>query len=177
MITLPVLLLLIKIVNIQKFTIQIKIHEGLRREVYMDTTGNRTVGIGFNLERRDAPIRLQAVGANYHEVVTGGYVLTKDQIVLLLEMDIKDAEKAAIDLVSNYDELDDVRQRVVVDMIFNLGVRGFSNFLNTRKYIVRGEFGKAADNMMRSKWARQVKGRAKILSNMMRTGDDIYELN
>ena len=174
-ITLLFLLGLLINMDVAKFKTQIKIHEGLRREVYMDTTGNRTVGVGFNLERMDAPSRLQHVGASHHEIVTGGSLLTEDQINEMLMADIKDAERAAIDLVSNYEELNDVRQRVVVDMIFNLGARGFSKFVNTRKYISRGEFVKAADNMMRSLWARQVKGRARILSDMMRFGEDIYE--
>lgn len=162
--------------NVDKLKTQLKIHEGYRREVYMDTTGNRTVGIGFNLERMDAPAVLKMVGADYHEVVTGAYILSREQIEQILDIDIEEFEPYARDLISNYDELDEVRQRVVMDMIFNLGVRGFGKFVNTRKHIVAGNYDKAASNMMRSLWAKQVKGRARILSEMMRNGEDVYDL-
>jgi lysozyme len=161
--------------DLNKFIKQLKIHEGIRREVYHDTTGNRTIGVGFNLERMDAPDRLRSVGADYHKVVTKQSTLTDEQIEQLLALDITDAETQIYDLIPNYDQLNDVRQRVVLDMFFNLGKRGFREFINTRKFIVTGEYEKASHNMLRSKWAEQVKGRATKLASMMKTGEEVYD--
>lgn len=162
--------------NTDKLIGQLKLHEGYRAKTYMDTTGHPTVGIGFNLDRSDAEVRLRSVGADYHAVLNGESELTDEQAAELLKQDIEQAEKDAQRLVFVYDELDDVRQRVIVDMVYNLGAYGFSKFKTTIKYICHGNYDKAADNMLKSKWATQVKGRARILASMMRRGEDIYDL-
>jgi GH24 family phage-related lysozyme (muramidase) len=162
--------------DFQKLAQQLRLHEGYRSKVYLDTVGHPTVGIGFNLDRDDAEVRLRSVGANYHDVVTGKYELSKDQAKELLKYDVEKAESDARRLVFVYDELNDVRQRVIVDMVYNLGAYGFSKFKNTIRHICNGDYEKASDNMLKSKWARQVKGRAKVLANMMKYGEDVYEL-
>ncbi len=159
-----------------KLTNQLRKHEGIRHKVYVDTTGHRTIGIGFNLERMDAPAIVKSVGADYKDVVSGDYVLSYEQVGMLLSHDLKDIESQAETLIDNWQELSDVRQRVIVDMIFNLGYEGFRKFKNTRKHIMNGDFDKAASNMMQSLWAKQVKGRARILASMMRDNEDIYDL-
>jgi len=75
-------------------------------------------------------------------------------------------------------DLDEVRQRVVLDMAFNMGYRALS-FKNTIRCVILAEYDKAADNMMLSKWADDVGDgpgkqfdRAERLSLMMRTGED-----
>ena len=69
-----------------------------------------------------------------------------------------------------FPNLDQVRQDVLIDMAYNLGFFGLSTFKNTLAYIANGNYDKAADNMLKSKWATQVKGRAEELAEMMRTG-------
>jgi GH24 family phage-related lysozyme (muramidase) len=160
----------------QKFTKQIKKHEGVKTKVYTDNPGHRTIGIGFNLERDDAEQRLRKVGANYQDVLHGRYELSNSQMQMLVEMEVDELEVSARRIVGNYDELDDVRQRVVVDMIFNLGAYGFSRFKSTIKHIEHGEFIEASKNMGHSLWARQVKDRAIVLASMMKYGVDTYDL-
>lgn len=73
-------------------------------------------------------------------------------------------------------DLDPARRRVLCNMAFNLGVgtpggtKGLLGFKNTLGMIQRGEYAKAADGMLASRWASQVKGRAVRLANTMRTG-------
>lgn len=69
-------------------------------------------------------------------------------------------------------ELDDVRQRVLLDMGFNLGVWGLMKFRKTLGHVQAHNFEHASIEMLDSKWAEQVGGRAKALSQMMRTGKD-----
>ena len=159
-----------------KFWKQIKIHEGVRRKVYLDTTHHRTVGVGFNLERQDAEKVLRSVGANYQDVVRGEYNLSNEQMRLIFEHDLKVLEDEARRAVSNYDELSDIRQRVVCDMLFNLGLPKFLKFKTTISHIENKRFDSAADNMLASKWATQVKDRARMLANMMRYNQDVYDL-
>ena len=160
--------------DIKKLREQLDIHEGIRSKVYTDTTGHRTIGIGFNLERSDAPQIIKSIGADYSKVLSGKQTLTAKQIHKLLDYDINQLESQARNLVSNYDSLNDVRQRVVLDMIFNLGVHGFRKFKATRGAIESKQYGLAARRMRNSLWYRQVKSRGRHLCKMMETGQDVY---
>ena len=162
--------------DVNKLVGQIRLHEGFKGKTYLDSTGHPTIGIGFNLSRGDAETRLRSVGANYQDVLDGTYTLSREQAEALLKHDLDELESAARKIVFVYDDLDDVRQRVIMDMIFNLGAYGFSQFKDTIRYICRGKYGKAADSMVDSMWAKQTKRRARMLAEMMRYGEDVYDL-
>ena len=66
--------------------------------------------------------------------------------------------------------LDDVRYRVLVNMVFNMGIAGLLKFQNTLALIQAGKYDEAAAQMLDSKWATQVGARAQRLATMMRTG-------
>jgi lysozyme len=55
-------------------------------------------------------------------------------------------------------------------MVYNLGIDGLMKFKRTLALIENGQYDNAADAMMQSKWATQVKGRAVELSKQMRLG-------
>jgi lysozyme len=88
----------------------------------------------------------------------------------MLDNDIKRAEKSC-SMLGFYPELSEVRQAVVVDMVFNLGLRSFLTFEKLRNAIEHREWQRAAEEMIRSKWAGQVGPRAKRLANMMLTNE------
>ncbi|KQW79698.1 glycoside hydrolase family protein [Brevundimonas sp. Root1279] len=67
-------------------------------------------------------------------------------------------------------KLDPVRRRVLHNMAYNLGVEGLLGFKNTLGFVQTGQYGRAADGMLASKWARQVGQRAVRLAQQMRTG-------
>lgn len=123
--------------------------EGLRAFPYTDTVGKLTIGVGRNLTDR---------GLSPDEVE---YLLTKDiarciaEVQLALPWTLK---------------LDGVRQDVLTNMCFNLGIPGLLKFTNTLRHIKNGEYALAADAMLRSLWARQVGSRATRLATAMRTG-------
>ena len=126
----------------------IKKHEGLRLKVYDDSEGIATIGVGRNLE---------AVG------------ITES---MAMEMLAEDMESVFTDLSRYqwYNGLNEARQAVVENMMFNLGSARFSGFKKTLKYISDGDFLAASKEMLDSKWARQVGNRADELSLMMETG-------
>lgn len=127
----------------------IKAHEGYSAVPYRDTVGILTVGYGRNLED---------VGINEQEA---------DR---LLRNDVYGLERSILNLIPKYYALSDNRRSVIVNMAFNLGIPRFSQFIKTIDYINRGLFAEASIEMLDSKWSRQVKGRAKYLSEMMRRG-------
>jgi len=135
---------------VQKCIGKLMIHEGFRGKVYRCSAGILTVGYGRNLEDRG---------------------LSKEESLYLLENDtvdsIKQCEKH---LGTVYTELDDVRKMVLVMMAFNMGIHGLLGFKKTLSFIRQKDFENASKEMLNSRWAAQVKGRAKELSEMMRTG-------
>lgn len=91
----------------------------------------------------------------------------------MLENDIREFESNARLLFPWWKDLDDVRQRVVIDMMFNLGTEGFLKFTKTIKFLEQGKFEEASREMLDSDWANEIGDRAQRLSTMMRTGVDV----
>jgi len=135
----------------EKLVDQLIEHEGLELQPYECTAGKLTIGIGRNLDDRG---------------------ITEDEARFLCNNDIEIVES---ELARNFpviDRLDDVRCRVLLDMAFNIGVPRLSAFRKMWGALEEGDYRRAAMEMLDSKWARQVKGRAKRLSKMMETGKD-----
>jgi lysozyme len=133
-----------------KLRAQLQRHEGVRLRPYRDTVGKLTIGCGRNLDD---------VGISAGE---SDVLLTND------------IDRAVHGLVVRYPDwfpaLDPVRQAVLVNMAFNLGLSGLAGFVRTLDCVARGQFADAADRMLQSKWAKQVKGRATELAAQMRSG-------
>jgi lysozyme len=83
---------------------------------------------------------------------------------------VDEAESAVRAMLSWISALDPVRQAVLVNMAFNLGVEGLLDFHKMLAAVEHHQYGQASDEMMDSLWAAQVKGRAAELAAMMRTG-------
>lgn len=124
-------------------------HEGLRLRAYIDTRGKVTVGVGRNLSD---------VGLSLGEAMD------------LLDHDLAGTIGAMEHAFPWFPRLDGMRQRVLVDMAFNLGTDGLRNFPLFLEAVRTGDYDEAANEMLNSQWATQVKGRAIRLARMMRTG-------
>lgn len=134
---------------------QLRLHEGERLKPYRCTAGKLTIGIGRNLEDRG---------------------ITAEESAYLLGNDIDGFYAALLKALPWVANLDEVRQRVLLDMAFNLGIVGLLGFKNTLATIQAGNYAKAGPMMLQSKWAGQVGKRAERLSTMMVTGKDPREL-
>lgn len=126
----------------------LKQDEGKRAQPYLDTLGHWTVGYGHNLEARP---------------------LSDAAMQQILEDDMAGAE-ADCRRLPWFDGLDDVRQAVIVNMAFNLGLAGLAGFRKMIAALIEGRYAEAAAEMLDSRYARQVGARAKRLAEMMRTG-------
>ncbi len=123
--------------------------EGRRLLPYLDTAGKITIGVGRNLT--DIGISL-------------------DECSAMLESDIARAERGLDRRLPWWRSLNDVRQRVLLNMAFNLGLAGLSTFEATLAAIREARFADAAAGMRASLWARQVGQRAERLARMMESG-------
>lgn len=122
-------------------------HEGIRTKPYRDTVGKLTIGVGRNLDD---------VG------------IFDNEIRLMLINDIARATQNCRDHIDFFNSLDTVRQNVLINMCFNLGINGLLKFHNTLQAIKEGRYTDAAEDMLASKWAEQVGKRAVELSKLMK---------
>lgn len=145
--------------------------EGLELKVYKDTLGIDTIGAGRNL--RDRPLtvaQLQHLGlSDMQDLYDNGITLYGARYILRIDVDI--AERELITAHSCVEFLNAPRQMVCVNMAFNLGVPRLKLFINMWSAIHRKDYDRAADEMLDSRWAKQVKSRATRLSDIMRTGE------
>lgn len=118
---------------------------------YPDSLGYLTIGVGHLIDKRK--------GGRLDDAV----------IDLQLELDMDRAEAIAKSY-SWYASLNDVRQNVIVDIIFNMGKAHFDQFHNAQLWIERGDYEHGAQELANSLWAKQVGQRATKLIEQFRTG-------
>lgn len=143
--------------------------EGVRLRAYKDTKGKWTIGIGHNLDDcGTAPLTRSKA-----DVLANG--INQAEIDQLFAHDIAETEADLDGYIPWWRSLDPVRQRVLLNMCFNMGwgagtPHGLHTFVNTLGMIQRKEYARAADAMLLSAWAKEVGMRANRLSAMMRNG-------
>lgn len=154
---------------------QLILHEGERLAAYLDTLDNWTIGSGYNLTARGthdlAAICKRAFPSELSQVT-----VTHEESRLVLAADIVRVEAATRVHWPFYDQLDPIRQRVPLDMAFNMGFRALG-FKNAIAAVERRDYSTAVKELYKSKWARQVDGtshfgRCDRLAQMLLTGLD-----
>lgn len=133
----------------QELLAQLRRHEGFEGKPYKDTVGKLTIGYGRNLDD---------VGINR---VEGELLLANDVAKVLAQ-----AERT----FPWFKNVSPARQNVILNMIFNLGLEKFKLFRQTLAAMESGNADLAAERMLNSLWATQVKGRATELAEQYRTG-------
>jgi lysozyme len=131
---------------------QLKGDEGVVPHAYQDHLGFWTIGVGRLIDKRK------------------GGSLRPDEISYLLNNDIDDRINELNRRLPWFQNLDDARKGVLVNMSFQMGVDGLMGFKNTLKLVEQGKYENAAHAMLQSLWAKQTPERAKRMSEQMRTG-------
>ncbi|WP_300379654.1 glycoside hydrolase family protein [Henriciella sp.] len=126
--------------------------EGFVPHAYRDSEGLLTIGIGRLIDK------------------SRGGRITEDEAFFLLNRDLDRFEAELDAKLPWWRTLDDVRQRVILNMAFNLGVGGLLKFEKMLAAVKAERWQDAAYEMLDSHWSRQVGARAERLSKMMRTG-------
>ncbi len=146
-------------------------HEGMVLTVYKDSLGIDTIGIGRNLKDRGiSREELDYLDIPNMEVVHEHGISEADARYLALN-DIAIVENELCRVHNCVENLDSVRQLVLMDMAFNMGVPRLCKFVKMWNAIHEEKWEAASREMLDSKWARQVGRRAKILSDAMASGE------
>lgn len=101
--------------------------------------------------------------------VTPDSTRTREQAERRLEQHIIEGEAALAAALPWYKDASFVTRTVLLNMAFNMGLKGLLGFKNTLRYVQNKDYEKAAHNMTLSLWYRQVGSRAKELVERMRT--------
>lgn len=135
--------------NYQAIRDMLILDEGIRLKPYIDTVGKPTIGVGRNLED---------VG------------ISKDEAMLLLDNDINGAISDLDKLLPWWRSMSDIRQQVLINMCFNLGILRLMGFKKALAAMEAADYATAANEMETSGWYHQVGGRAIRLVSLMRNG-------
>lgn len=135
-------------------------HEGYVREIYLDTEKLPTFGVGHLVTELD-PEYTWPVGSP----------VTDERILQAFHDDFMVALKDAQELFDDFNSHSLTVQRVLVNMAFNLGRTRLGKFKNMIAAVNDKDYSRAADEMIDSRWYRQVGRRSKELVEMMKTAN------
>src|SRR5438128_9461354 len=138
----------------------VQLHEDLRLHPYRDSQGFWTIGWGRNLDalglRRPEVLRLLQEGK-----------FTEPQALEMLLADLSRTVQALTQAVPCFSRLSPVRQAVLLDMAYNLGINRLLQFKEFLACVAARRWTEAGAAMLDSKWARQVGQRAHRLKAML----------
>lgn len=127
----------------------VKLHEGYRARAYQDTVKVWTIGYGTNLQELE---------------------ITEELATEWLYDKLRQAEVSARGYPW-FNNLNQARKDVVVEMLYNLGLPRFDKFKDLKAALSVSNFDAAAREMLDSTWAVQVGVRADRLAQQMLSGE------
>ena len=126
---------------------QIKDHEGFRSTVYQCTEGYDTIGYGFAIKDLE---------------------LDEDIADLILMRKLSKLQLRIESAFGWFFNSPKEVQDVVVNMCYQMGLSGFSQFKKTIYYLETEQYEEAADEMLDSLWHKQTPSRSQELSDVIR---------
>ena len=144
--------------DIEQLRLELEDDEGIKYEIYHDHLGYPTFGVG-HLVRESDPEHGMPVGTPIDEA----------RVAEAFEQDVETVLEDCCRLYSDFDELPEEVQRIVANMMFNLGYPRLSAFRGMKAGVDARDWDKAADEMVDSRWYNQVTNRAERLVNRMRS--------
>lgn len=142
-------------VNIDKLKKRLELKESNKLSAYQDSEGYWTIGIGHLIDAKK------------------GGSISIDTSYFILNEDIEAKCRDLNNYLPWYKNLDDVRQRVMIELCFNLGIQGLLGFHRTLDCIEHGNYEEAAIHLLGSKAAKQTGNRYEELADMLMQGTDL----
>jgi len=142
--------------DIDKLREELKIDEGVKYEIYLDHLSLPTCGVGHLIKDTDPESGLPV-----------GTKIEEERVNELFDQDIQVTIQECKYLYNDFDDLPEEAQRVIANMMFNLGRPRLSRFLKMKQHVDNRDFASASEEMKDSKWYRQVTNRAQRLCDRM----------
>ena len=144
--------------DLNKLQKELEIDEGCKYEIYNDHLGYPTFGIGHLILESDSE----------HGSATGSAV-SEDRVKEAFEEDVVGVLSDCNYLYSDFGELPEEAQRIIANMMFNMGRPRLSKFKGMKRGVDAQDWNAAADEMVDSAWYKQVTNRADRLVERMRS--------
>lgn len=145
---------------IQRFVL----HEGCELMPYRCPAGYLTIGVGRNLETNPLTSEEKKVCGDWR------HGITKNAAFFLLRNDIEKVKGECKQNIPFFNRLDKERQYALIDMAFNMGIKTLCKFQLMLGAMGVGNWEKASDECLRSRYATQTGKRAKRIAETIRTG-------
>ena len=143
--------------DVTKLREQLEIDEGVKYEIYNDHLGYATFGIGHLVLESD-PEHGQEIGTEVSE----------ERVIEAFEQDVQTVLDECKVLYEDFDDLPEEVQQIIANMMFNMGRPRLSKFKGMKAGVDARDWNKAADEMVDSRWYKQVTNRADRLVQRMR---------
>ena len=143
--------------NLDQLRMELEYDEGCKYEIYLDHLGLPTFGIG-HLVTEDDPEHGQEVGT----------AVSEERVIEVFEKDVQVTIDECKKLYNDWLDLPEEAQLIIANMMFNMGRPRLSQFKGMKAGIDARDWNQAADEMVDSKWYRQVTNRADRLVTRMR---------
>jgi len=146
--------------NIDELRQEIQNDEGRVNSVYLDHLNLPTVGIGHLIKESDPEHGLPV-----------GTVVDDERVNELFDQDIKVTLSECEQLYGNFNDLPEEVQKILANMMFNLGRPRLSKFRKLCKAVADRDWQECAVQMEDSRWHKQVTNRANRLISRMKSVD------
>ena len=143
--------------DLQRLREDLEIDEGVKHEIYLDHLGYPTFGIGHLVLDTD-PEHGQPVGTT----------VSNDRVIEAFESDLVGVMSDCERLYPDFEDLPEEAQQVIANMMFNMGRPRLSKFKGMKRGVDARDWNIAADEMIDSRWYRQVTNRADRLVQRIR---------
>ena len=134
----------------------LKVDEGVKNEIYLDHLGLPTCGIG-HLITEDDPEHGLDVGTHIDD----------ERVNELFDQDVQVTLGECRLLYEDFDDLPEEAQQIIANMMFNMGRPRLSNFKKMKEAVDGRDWIEAGNQMMDSRWYKQVTTRADRLVRRM----------
>ena len=143
--------------DLEKLRKQLEIDEGVKYEIYLDHLGYPTFGIGHLVIPSDI---------EYREDV--GTRVSEKRVRECFDKDVQSVLRDCSLLYKDFDELPEEAKQIIANMMFNMGYTRLSKFKGMKRGVDARDWNRAADEMVDSRWYKQVTNRANRLVERMR---------
>ena len=146
-----------KSIDVDQLKETLKVDEGVVYEIYNDHLGYPTFGIGHLVLEGD-PEHGASVGTPVSE----------DRVDECFEKDVESVISDCKKLHEGWDGYPEEVKQIVANMMFNMGRTRLSKFRGMKRGVDARDWNAAADEMVDSRWYKQVTNRANRLVERMR---------
>jgi lysozyme len=127
----------------------LKVDEGVKNEIYLDHLGLPTCGIGHLITEDDPEHGLEV-----------GTKIGEERVNELFDQDVEVTLGECRLLYEDFDDLPEEAQQIIANMMFNMGRPRLSKFKKMKEAIDNRDWVEAGNQMMDSRWYKQVTTRA-----------------